>query len=107
MTDIIKAQYEALTNKRTSPDTPELQARHVPGRTIYALPDRVAYGYFDMLTRYIVEAGDWHAVPKVPLVAPSRDFVAMKLQLEAMAAAKRGDAAGAKSAADRIVPLSN
>ncbi len=107
VTDIIKAQYEALTNKRTSPDTPELQARHVRGRTIYALPDRVAYGYFDMLTRYIVEAGDWQAVPKVPLVAPSRDFVAMKLQLEAMAAAKRGDAAGAKSAADRIVPLSN
>ena len=57
VTDIIKAQYETLTNKRTAPDTPELQARHVRGRTIYALPDRVAYGYFDMLTRYIVETG--------------------------------------------------
>jgi len=107
VTGIIKAQYEALTNKKTGPDTPELQARHVRGRTIYALPDRVAYGYFDMLTRYIVETGDWQAVPKVPLVAPSRDFAAMKLQLEAMAAAGRGDAAGAKAAADRIVALSN
>jgi tetratricopeptide (TPR) repeat protein len=107
VTDIIKAQYEALTNKRTAPDTPELQARHVRGRTIYALPDRVAYGYFDMLTRYIVETDDWQAVPKVPLVAASRDFVAMKSQLEAMAAARRGDAAGAKAAADRISALSN
>jgi tetratricopeptide (TPR) repeat protein len=107
VTDIIKAQYDALPNKKTALDTPELQARHVRGRTIYALPDRVAYGYFDMLTRYIVEAGDWEALPKVPLVAPSRDFVAMNLQLEAMVAAKRGDAAGAKAAANRIVALSN
>src|SRR5258708_22596795 len=107
VTDIIKAQYEALTNKRIAPDTPELQSRHVRGRTIYALPDRVAYGYFDMLTRYIVETGDWQAVPKVSLVATSRDFVAMKLQLEATAAAMCGDVAGAKTAADRLVALSN
>ena len=107
LTDIIKAQYDRLANRTTAPDTPELQSRHVRGRTIYALPDRVAYGYFDMLTRYIVEAGAWEAVPKVPLVATSRDFVAMKLQLEAMSAAKRGDAGEAKAAADRIVALSN
>ena len=107
VTEIIKAQYEASPDKKTAPDTPELQARHVRGRTIYALPDRVAYGYFDMLTRYLVEAGQWQEAPKAPLVAPSRDFVAMKLQLEAMAAAKRGDAAGARAAADRIVALSN
>jgi tetratricopeptide (TPR) repeat protein len=107
VTNIIKAQYEALPNKTTAPDTPELQSRHVRGRTIYALPDRVAYGYFDMLSRYIVETDDWQAVPTVPLVAPSRDFVAMKSQLEAMAAARRGDAAAAKAAADRIVALSN
>ena len=44
---------------------------------------------------------------KVSLVAPSRDFVAMKSQLETMAAANSGDAAGAKAAADRIVVLSN
>jgi len=105
LTDIIKAQYDELPNKTTAPDTPDLQSRHVRGRTIYALPDRVVYGYFDMLTRYIVEAGDWDSVPKVPLVAPSRDFVAMKLQLETMAAARKGDAGRAGSAADKIVAL--
>ena len=103
VTDMIKEEYEALPNKKTALDTPELQARHVRGRTIYALPDRVAYGYFDMLARYIVEAGTWQEVPKIPLVAPSRDFVAMKLQLQAIAA----DAAGAKAAANQIVALSN
>ena len=103
VTDMIKAEYEALPNKKTALDTPELQARHVRGRTIYALPDRVAYGYFDMLARYIVETGTWQEVPKIPLVAPSRDFVAMKLQLQAIAA----DAAGAKAAANQILALSN
>jgi tetratricopeptide (TPR) repeat protein len=103
VTDMIKAEYEALPNNKTALDTPELQARHVRGRTIYALPDRVAYGYFDMLARYIVETGTWQEVPKIPLVAPSRDFVAMKLQLQAIAA----DAAGAKAAANQIVALSN
>jgi tetratricopeptide (TPR) repeat protein len=103
VTDMIKAEYEALPNKKTALDTPELQARHVRGRTIYALPDRVAYGYFDMLARYIVETGTWQEVAKIPLVAPSRDFVAMKLQLQAIAA----DAAGAKAAANQIVALSN
>ena len=105
VTDIIKAQYEALPNKKTAPDTPELQSRHVRGRTIYALPDRVAYGYFDMLTRYIVETGSWQEAPKTPLVAPSRDFMAMKLQLETMAAANRGDSPGAKAAAEQIATL--
>jgi tetratricopeptide (TPR) repeat protein len=103
VTDMIKAEYEALPNKKTALDTPELQARHVRGRTIYALPDRVAYGYFDMLARYIVETGTWQEVPKIPLVAPSRDFLAMKLQLQAIAA----DADGAKAAANQIVALSN
>lgn len=103
VTDMIKAEYDALPNKKTALDTPELQARHVRGRTIYALPDRVAYGYFDMLARYIVETGTWQEVPKIPLVAPSRDFVAMKLQLQAIAA----DAAGAKAAANQMVALSN
>jgi SAM-dependent methyltransferase len=105
MTDIIKQQFDELPNKKTAPETPDLQARHVRGRTIYALPDRVAYGYFDMLTRYIVESGGWQAVSAVPLVAPSRDFVAMKLQLEAMAAAKRGDPGAATAAAARIAAL--
>ena len=105
VTGIVEAQYRALSNKTTAPDTPDLQARHVRGRTIYALPDRVAYGYFDMLTRLIVESGDWSGVATVPLVAPSRDFRAMKFQLEAMAAANRGDPRAAKAAADEVERL--
>src|SRR5437667_4060967 len=107
VTGIIEAQYGALSNKTTAPDTPDLQARHVRGRTIYALPDRVAYGYFDMLTRFMVESGDWNGVATIPVVAPSRDFRAMKLQLEAMAAAKRGDPRGAKAAADEVERLAS
>jgi len=104
-TDIIRRQYQALPSKTTAPDQPDLEARHVRGRTIYALPDRVAYGYFDMVTRYIVEAGAWEKVKAVPLVAASRDFVAMKAQLDGMAAARRGDAAAAKAAAGVIAAL--
>jgi len=107
LNETIKTQYEALPEKKTAPDTPELQSRHVRGRTIYALPDRVVYGYFDMLTRYIVETGNWQDAPNVPLAAPSRDFGVMRLQVETMAAAKRGDAAAAKATADRIHLLSN
>ena len=107
LTDIFKAQYDALTNKTTAPDTPLLQAKHVKGRTIFALPDRVAFGYFDTLSRYLIETGDWQGFADVPLVAPSRDFVAMKTELDAAAAAKRGDVVGAKAAADKLVRLSN
>jgi hypothetical protein len=35
--DIVAAQYQALPDKQTAPDTPELQSRYVRGRTIYAL----------------------------------------------------------------------
>src|SRR4029453_10139166 len=107
VTGIIRTEFEALASKKTAPDSPDLQARHVRGRTIYALPDRVAYGYFDMLTRQIVESGDWQAVATVPLVAPSRDFVAMQAQLEGFAAARRGDASRATAAAARIARLSD
>ncbi len=103
--DIVASQYDALTDKKTAEDTPELESRHVRGRTIYAIPDRVVYGYFDMLTRYVVEAGDWNAVATIPLLVSSRDFVAVKLQLEAMAAAARKDAAGARVAADKLAVL--
>ena len=103
--DVIAAQYDAVTDKKTAADTPELQARHVRGRTIYAIPDRVVYGYFDMLTRYVVETGNWDAAARIPLPVPSRDFVAVKLQLEAMAAATRKDAAGARVAADKLALL--
>jgi tetratricopeptide (TPR) repeat protein len=103
--DIIARQYDALTDKKTAADTPDLQSRHVRGRTIYAIPDRVVCGYFDMLTRYVVETGDWDSAAKIPLLVPSRDFVAVKLQLEAMAAAIHKDAAGARVAADRLALL--
>ena len=103
--DIIAAQYNALPDKKTAADSPDLQARHVRGRTIYALPDRVVYGYFDMLTRYAVETGDWDTAAKIPLLVSSRDFVAMKLQLETMAAAAHKDAAGAKLAAEKLALL--
>ena len=103
--EIIAAQYDALPDKKTAADTPELQSRHVRGRTIYALPGRVVYGYFDMLTRYVVEAGDWDSAAKIPLLVPSRDFIAVKLQLETMAAATRKDAAAAKVAAEKLAVL--
>lgn len=103
--DIITAQYDALADKKTATDTPDLQARHVRGRTIYALPDRVVYGYFDMLTRYIVETGDWDRAADVPLLVSSRDFVAARLQLHTMAAVAHKDAAGAKAAAEKLTLL--
>ena len=103
--DIIAAQYDALPDKKTAADTPDLQARHVRGRTVYALPDRVAYGYFDMLSRYVVEAGDWDRAAAIPLVAPSRDFVAVKLQLQTMAAVAHKDAISAKAAAEKLAAL--
>jgi tetratricopeptide (TPR) repeat protein len=94
--DLFAAQYAATTNRTTAPDSQDLQARHVRGRTIFALPDRVLYGYFDTLARYIVESESWGDVPTLPLIANSSDFVVMKLQLEVMAAARRNDAATAK-----------
>jgi len=103
--DIIAREYEALTNKKMAADTPELQSRHVRGRTIYAIPDRVVYGYFDMLTRFNVETADWNAAARTPLLVPSRDFVAVKLQLETMAAAANKDAAEAKRAAEKLAAL--
>jgi tetratricopeptide (TPR) repeat protein len=104
--DIIAAQYRALPSKKTAPDTPELQSRHVRGRTIYAVPDRVVYGYFDMLTRLLVESGRWSDADKLPLLVPSRDFLAVKFQWEAKAAAVRKDPTAASAAAAKLVSLS-
>jgi tetratricopeptide (TPR) repeat protein len=104
--DIAAAQYQALPDKKTAPDTPELQSRHVRGRTIYAVPDRVVYGYFDMLTRLLVEAGRWDEAAQVPLLVSSRDFISVKLQWEAKAAAVRRDATTANAAATKLVNLS-
>ena len=66
VTGIFASQYDALPNKTTHSDTPNLEVRHVRGRTIYALPDRVVYGYFDTLARYIMESGDWQLVSNFP-----------------------------------------
>jgi len=104
--DIIAAQFRALPDKATAPDTPELQSRHVRGRTIYAVPDRVVYGYFDMLTRLLVESGRWEEAGRLPLLIGSRDFVAVRLQWQAKAAAVRGDTVAAREAASKLVALS-
>jgi tetratricopeptide (TPR) repeat protein len=104
--DIIAAQFKALPDNKTAQDTPELQSRHVRGRTIYAVPDRVVYGYFDMLTRLLVESGRWEEAAKIPLVVRSRDFVAVKLQWEAKAGAVRKDPGTAGAAAAKPVSLS-
>jgi tetratricopeptide (TPR) repeat protein len=104
--DIAAAQFRALPDKKTAPDTPELQSRHVRGRTIYAVPDRVVYAYFDMLTRLLVEAGRWDEAGKIPVLVPSRDFVAVTLQWQAKAAAVRKDAVAANASAAKLVTLS-
>jgi tetratricopeptide (TPR) repeat protein len=104
--DIVTAQYQALADKKTAPDSPDLESRHVRGRTIYAVPDRVVYGYFDMLTRLVVEAGRWNEVANIPLVVSSRDFQAVKLQWEAKSAEVRRDAQTAKAAATKLITLS-
>ncbi|HEX8896442.1 MAG TPA: hypothetical protein VF783_24205, partial [Terriglobales bacterium] len=104
--DVVTAQYQALPDKKTASDSPELESRHVRGRTIYAVPDRVVYGYFDMLTRLVVEAGRWNEVANIPLVVSSRDFLAVKLQWEAKSAEVRGDIQTAKTAATKLISLS-
>jgi tetratricopeptide (TPR) repeat protein len=104
--DTIKAQYEELRDRKTAPDSPELESRHVRGRTIYAVPDRVVYGYFDMLTRLLVESGRWDEAAGIPLLVPSRDFAAVKLQWEAKAAAVRKNPVAASAAASKLVSLS-
>ena len=105
LTGMFAAQYEALPNKGTHPDSPDLEVRHLRGRTIYALPDRVVYGYFDTLARYIVESGDWQLTPNLPSAPGSGDFAAMRLQIEVMGAAKRKDGSAARAAADKMVVL--
>src|SRR5262245_51060345 len=103
--DIIAAQYKALPDRKTAADLPELQSRHVRGRTIYAVPDRVVYGYFDMLVRFLVESGRWDEAASIALPVPSRDFEAVRLQWEAKAAAIRKDPVAAAAAAANLVSL--
>ena len=66
----------------------------------------MVYGYFDMLTRLIVESGRWDDVANIPLLVPSRDFVAVKLQWEAKSAAARKDPRAAQLAAAKLISLS-
>jgi tetratricopeptide (TPR) repeat protein len=101
--DLFAAQCAAIANRRTAPDSQDLQARHVRGRTIFALPDRVLYGYFDTLSRFIVESESWNDVPTLPVIAQSSDFVVMTLHLEAMAAARRKDGAMAHAKAAQMM----
>jgi len=70
------------------------------------VPDRVVYGYFDMLTRLLVESGRWNEAASVPLLVHSRDLAAVKLQWEAKAAAVRKDLRAASAAAANLVSLS-
>jgi len=70
------------------------------------VPDRVVYGYFDMLTRLVVEAGRWDEAAKIPLLVSSRDFMAVKLQWDAKAAAIRREARTAEASAAKLVALS-
>jgi tetratricopeptide (TPR) repeat protein len=105
--DIIATEFKSLPNGQTAPDTPELQSRHVRGRTIYAVPDRVVYGYFDMLTRLLVESARWDEAARIPLVVLSRDFVAVKLQWQAKAVAVGRDREAARDAAMKLTALSH
>ena len=68
-------------------------------------PDRVVYGYFDMVTRLLVESGHWSEAARIPLLVASRDFAAVKLQWEAKAASVQKDVAAASAAAAKLVSL--
>src|SRR5262249_29000048 len=107
VTEIFADQYKALSNPTTAPDSPDLDVRHLRGRTIYAIPDRVVFGYFDTLARYIMESEEWQLASTLPRAPTSRDFAAMRLQIEAMAAAKRKDASAARVAAEDLELLAN
>ena len=105
VTQIFAGQYQNLPDRTTAPDSATLEVRHVRGRTIYAIPDRVVYGFFDTLARYIMESGEWQLASTLPSVPTSRDFAAMRLQIDAMASAQRNDHLAAQAAADRLTAL--
>jgi tetratricopeptide (TPR) repeat protein len=107
VTQIFAGQYQALADRTTAPDSPTLEIRHVRGRTIYAIPDRVVYGYFDTTARYIMESGEWQLASTLPSLPTSRDIAAMRLQIDAMAAAQRHDHSAAQAAADRLTAMAD
>jgi tetratricopeptide (TPR) repeat protein len=53
-----------------------------------------------------VETGQWDKVDAIPVVVPSRDFEAVKLQWSAKSAAVRKDPRAAQAAAAKLVSLS-
>jgi tetratricopeptide (TPR) repeat protein len=59
-----------------------------------------------MLVRLLVESGRWNEAARIPVVVPSRDFVAVQLQWQAKAAAVRRDPGAAKEAATKLASLS-
>jgi len=105
VTEIFARQFQQLPSKATHPDSPQLEVKHLRGRTIYALPDRVVYGYFDTLARYIIETRDWQMASELPAAPTSRDFTAMRLQIESTADANRGDVVAAESSAGKMDAL--
>jgi tetratricopeptide (TPR) repeat protein len=107
VTQIFADHYLNLQDHTTAPDSATLEVRHVRGRTIYAIPDRVVYGYFDTLARYIMESGEWQLASALPSLPTSRDFAAMRLQIDAMASAQRHDHSAAQAAADRLTALAD
>jgi tetratricopeptide (TPR) repeat protein len=54
---------------------------------------------------HFFETGDWRAAADIPLLVPSPDFLAVKLQLQAMAAEQRKDPSGARNAAEQLARL--
>jgi hypothetical protein len=105
VTERFAGQYKALSNRTTAPDFPDLEVRHLRGRTIYAIRDRVVFGYFDTLARYIMESGEWEPASTLPQAPTSRDFSAMRLQIDAMAAERRKDPSAARAAAEQLEVL--
>lgn len=53
-----------------------------------------------------MESAQWDKVATIPIVVPSRDFEAVKLQWEAKSAAVRKDPGAAQAAAAKLVSLS-
>ena|SRR5215470_5586229 len=51
VTQIFADEYQNSPDRTTAPDSATLEVRHLRGRTIYAIPDRVVYGFF----------APWHA----------------------------------------------
>jgi len=54
-----------------------------------------------------MESGEWQLASILPSVPTSRDFAAMRLQIDAMASARRNDHSAAQAAADKLSALAD